>query len=66
MRLFTSIFKHVGISSWGGAIGMSTIVDDYSRKIDSILLASKTHFVDKFQEWAAQVVESQGYKIRRL
>jgi hypothetical protein len=31
-------FKSVGETSWGGAIGMSTIVDDFSRRISCIVL----------------------------
>ena len=40
-------FKHMGIASWGGATGSSTIVDDYSSRIHKIPLFSKKTFVDR-------------------
>jgi hypothetical protein len=59
-------FKHVGIKSWGGAIGFSTIVDDYSRRIHIIPLQSKKDFVPKFIEWVSQNIQSQGFKINKI
>jgi hypothetical protein len=56
-------FKYMGIRSWGGAIGASTIVDDYSSRIHRIPIANKGEFISRFKEWVAQYVESRGYKI---
>ena len=44
-------FKYVGIKSWGGAIGFSSIVDDFSRRIHVIPLISKKQFLPKFIEF---------------
>ena len=56
-------FKHMGITSWGGATGSSTIVDDFSSRIHKIPLSSKRTFVERFKSWVAQFVTSRGYKI---
>jgi hypothetical protein len=56
-------FKYIGIRSWGGAIGASTIVDDYSSRIHRIPLSTKGDFVSRFKEWVAQYVESRGFKV---
>jgi hypothetical protein len=56
-------FKHVGIRSWGGAVGFSTIVDDFSRRIHVLPLASKSDFTTKFKEFANREILSRGYKI---
>ena len=56
-------FKYIGIKSWGGAIGVSTIVDDYSRKIHVLPLSSKKYFVPKFREFVNQHIISKGFNI---
>ena len=55
-------FKYIGVRSWGGAIGESTIVDDFSRDIHVIPLHSKRHFLDKFKTCMSHNVTSRGYK----
>jgi hypothetical protein len=51
-------FKYIGVRSWGGAIGESTIVDYFSRDIHVILLHSKRHFLDKFKTWMSHNVST--------
>ena len=59
-------FKYIGIRSWGGAIGESTIVDDYSRRIHQLPLRSKKQFVEVFKEWYSQTIRSQGYHTQTI
>jgi hypothetical protein len=54
----------MGIQSWGGASGSSTIVDDFSSRIHKIPLSNKGQFVTRFKQWVAQYVQSRGYKIQ--
>jgi transposase InsO family protein len=48
----------------GGAIGFSTIINDYTRKIHVIPLSSKIHFVHKFKEFVNQNILSRGFQIK--
>jgi hypothetical protein len=59
-------FKYIGIRSWGGSIGESTIVDDYSRRIHQLPLRSKKQFVQVFKEWYSQTILSQGYRTQTI
>ena len=59
-------FKYIGIKSWGGSIGESTIVDDYSRRIHQLPLRSKKQFVDVFKEWYSKTILSQGYRTQTI